>query len=95
MDLKIGMRGDYSFWKDVTVCEIKEDTVVMIDKSGGLKEVYKDLFVKYFEVSDSKEMILRDLISQYADDIECSIRSNRFISLNTVVDRLRKISEWT
>jgi hypothetical protein len=51
--MEINQVGNYGCFSNVKIVEINDKTVVIEDKQGNQKEVYKDLFLKHFTPSSS------------------------------------------
>lgn len=49
--MEINQVGNYGCFSNVKIVEINDKTVVMVDKQGNKKEVYKDLFLQHFTPS--------------------------------------------
>lgn len=48
-EIKIGLKGNYAYFKNITVTGINDKHVIMSDVNGDTKEVFKSLFLKYFK----------------------------------------------
>lgn len=48
-EIKIGLKGNYAYLKNITVTGINDKHVIMSDVNGDTKEVFKSLFLKYFK----------------------------------------------
>jgi hypothetical protein len=46
MKIKVGMKGSYGVFNPVWIDEINDDIVIIRDKAGNKKSIYKDLFFK-------------------------------------------------
>lgn len=48
-NMKIGQIGSYGFLNNLKITEINDKYVIMTDKFGNNKKVYKELAIKYFK----------------------------------------------
>src|SRR5574344_1711826 len=48
-EIKIGLKGNYAYFKNITVTGINDKHVIMSNVNGDTKEVFKSLFLKYFK----------------------------------------------
>ena len=48
-EIKAGDKGSYSLFSNLEVVEINQSTVKMKDRSGNIKEVYRDLFDSHWK----------------------------------------------
>lgn len=91
-EIKIGLKGNYAYFKNITVTGINDKHVIMSNVNGDTKEVFKSLFLKYFKEQHTQKKRHCTQCERKKENPWCSncIEKNCLIELEGTCEMIRK-----